>query len=211
MSKVVDRRSNHAYAHPVSGLQGSLLDLADEVVVHPLVGVRRRRLDHDAWVDVMPGWVGGADELYAALRQEVPWHAERRQMYDSIVDVPRLQCFYGEGDPLPHPALVECRDALSRHYARELGEPFVTAGLCLYRDGHDSVAWHGDRIGRSRSCRSARPATSCCGLAVAAPRCAWLPATGTCSSWVGRASAPGTTACRRRPGRSVRGSRSSSG
>ena len=30
----------------------------------------------------------------------------------------------------------------------ELGEPFVTAGLCLYRDGADSVAWHGDRIGK---------------------------------------------------------------
>ena len=71
-------------------------------------------------------------------------------MYDSVVDVPRLQCFYGAEDPLPHPALAECRDALSRHYAHELGEPFVTAGLCLYRDGHDSVAWHGDRIGRSR-------------------------------------------------------------
>jgi len=134
----------------VSGLQGSLLDLADEVVVHALNGVRRTHLDHDAWVDLLPGWVGGADELYAVLRREVPWHAERRQMYDSIVDVPRLQCFYGDGDPLPHPALVECREALSRHYATELGEPFMTAGLCLYRDGQDSVAWHGDRIGRSR-------------------------------------------------------------
>jgi len=30
----------------------------------------------------------------------------------------------------------------------ELGEPFRTAGMCLYRDGRDSVAWHGDRIGR---------------------------------------------------------------
>ena len=134
----------------MSGLQGSLLDLADEVVVHPLREVRRTHLDDDAWVDLLPGWVGGADELYAALRREVPWHAERRQMYDSIVDVPRLQCFYGAGDPLPHPALVECREVLSRHYASELGEPFVTAGLCLYRDGQDSVAWHGDRIGRSR-------------------------------------------------------------
>lgn len=30
-----------------------------------------------------------------------------------------------------------------------MGEPFVTAGMCLYRDGRDSVAWHGDTIGRS--------------------------------------------------------------
>lgn len=47
--------------------------------------------------------------------------------------------------------LAAARDALSAHYAEELGEPFVTAGLCLYRDGRDSVAWHGDRIGRGRT------------------------------------------------------------
>lgn len=134
----------------VTGLQGSLLDLADEVVVHPLRGVRRRPLAHGAWVDVMTGWVGGADELYAALRRDVPWRAERRQMFDSVVDVPRLLCFYGDDDPLPHPALHTARDALTAYYASTLGEPFTTAGLCLYRDGHDSVAWHGDRIGRSR-------------------------------------------------------------
>ena len=39
--------------------------------------------------------------------------------------------------------------ASTRFYLAELGEPFATAGLCLYRDGRDSVAWHGDRIGRS--------------------------------------------------------------
>ncbi len=71
-------------------------------------------------------------------------------MYDAVVDVPRLLCFYDEHDALPHPALSTARDALSAYYATELGEPFTTAGLCLYRDGHDSVAWHGDRIGRSR-------------------------------------------------------------
>jgi alkylated DNA repair dioxygenase AlkB len=27
----------------------------------------------------------------------------------------------------------------------------VSAGLCLYRDGRDSVAWHGDTIGRGAS------------------------------------------------------------
>ena len=132
-------------------LQGSLLDLADGIEVRPLGdGVARTALGDGAWVDRRPAWVGGADELYEVLRREVPWYAERRQMYDSIVDVPRLLSFYGEGDPLPHLALEECREVLSAHYADELGEPFVTAGLCLYRDGQDSVAWHGDRIGRSR-------------------------------------------------------------
>jgi alkylated DNA repair dioxygenase AlkB len=135
----------------MSVLQGSLLDLADGIEVRSLgEAVHRTPLEHGAWVDQRSGWVGGADELYDVLRRDVPWYAERRQMYDAVVDVPRLLHFYGEGDPLPHLALEECREALSRHYADELGEPFVTAGLCLYRDGRDSVAWHGDRVGRSR-------------------------------------------------------------
>jgi alkylated DNA repair dioxygenase AlkB len=46
--------------------------------------------------------------------------------------------------------LAAARDQLSERYAAELGERFVTAGMCLYRDGRDSVAWHGDRIGRAK-------------------------------------------------------------
>ncbi|MEO7235989.1 MAG: alpha-ketoglutarate-dependent dioxygenase AlkB [Lapillicoccus sp.] len=131
-------------------LQGSLLDLADDISLHDLgSGLRRRPLSAGAWVDLRPGWLAGADALFEALLDDVPWRAERRQMYDTVVAVPRLLAFYGEGEPLPHPLLDEARDALSEHYEAELGEPFVTAGLCLYRDGRDSVAWHGDRIGRS--------------------------------------------------------------
>ncbi|MBK9476249.1 MAG: alpha-ketoglutarate-dependent dioxygenase AlkB [Tetrasphaera sp.] len=132
-------------------MQGCLLDLDDEIAVRAVgTGLRRRHLSMGAWVDVRPGWVAGAHALYSALRHTVPWNAERRQMYDQVLDVPRLTKFYGPGEQLPHPALQTCREALSTHYADELGEPFVTAGLCLYRDGRDSVAWHGDRIGRSR-------------------------------------------------------------
>ena len=135
-------------------LQGSLLDLTDEMSLRDLrTGIRRHPLTHGAWVDVLPHWLAAGDELFSALLHDVPWHAERRQMYDSVVDVPRLTSFYAAGEPLPHPMLVAARDALSAHYADELGEPFVTAGLCLYRDGRDSVAWHGDRIGRSRDTR----------------------------------------------------------
>ncbi|HXZ71660.1 MAG TPA: alpha-ketoglutarate-dependent dioxygenase AlkB, partial [Streptosporangiaceae bacterium] len=46
------------------------------------------------------------------------------------------------------PALARARDALNGHYGPRLGEPLCTAGLCLYRDGRDSVAWHGDTTGR---------------------------------------------------------------
>ena len=129
--------------------QGSLLDLADEAHPGPLgTAVRRTPLAHGAWVDLRPGWLTGAAELFGRLAADVPWRAEKRHMYDRVVDVPRLLCFYDEGQPLPDPALEETRSALNAHYAAELGEPFRTAGLCLYRDGRDSVAWHGDTIGR---------------------------------------------------------------
>lgn len=128
-------------------VQESLLDLGDEVAPRA-VRPERVPLSGGAWVDVQRGWLAGAASLFARLAGSVPWRAERRRMYDRTVDVPRLLCFYGANAPLPDPALDACRDALSAHYAGELGEPFVTAGLCFYRDGRDSVAWHGDRIGR---------------------------------------------------------------
>jgi alkylated DNA repair dioxygenase AlkB len=132
--------------------QGSLLDLGNEPVIGPLgQTVQRAELSHGAWIDVRPGWVTGADVLFERLHDVVPWREERRHMYDRVVDVPRLLCFYGEDDGLPDPALDEARRVLSEHYREELGEEFVTAGLCLYRDGRDSVAWHGDRIGRGQT------------------------------------------------------------
>ncbi|MFE2087328.1 alpha-ketoglutarate-dependent dioxygenase AlkB [Streptomyces sp. NPDC059460] len=146
-------------------LQGSLFDQGDEAFLRPLDGLRRTGLDDGAWIDLLPGWLCGADALFEQLAADVPWKAERRQMYERVVDVPRLLAFYRAGEPLPPPVLDEARQALSTHYAAELGEPFTTAGLCHYRDGRDSVAWHGDRIGRG-----AREDTMVAILSVGAPR-----------------------------------------
>ncbi|MFE3635357.1 alpha-ketoglutarate-dependent dioxygenase AlkB [Streptomyces cellostaticus] len=146
-------------------LQGSLFDQTDELRLGPLDGSRRTELGSGAWIDVLPGWLSGADALFEELAADVPWRAERRKMYDNVVAVPRLLAFYAAHDPLPHPVLTEARDALSARYAGELGEPFTTAGLCFYRDGRDSVAWHGDRIGRG-----ARQDTMVAILSVGAPR-----------------------------------------
>ena len=139
-------------AHATPAYQPSMLDLAPAAELGPLAGsVLRHPLLHGAWVDVLPGWVRGSDAVLEPLLQDVDWRAERRRMYDGEVDVPRLLRWYGGGEALPHPLLSAARDALSAHYAPELGEPFVSAGMCLYRTGRDSVAWHGDTIGRSKT------------------------------------------------------------
>jgi len=130
-----------------AAVQESLLDLGDDPVPGP-VRPERVLLARGAWVDVQRGWLAGSAALFTWLAERVPWRAERRRMYDRTVDVPRLLCFYGEDAELPDPALEACRQLLSEHYRAELGEPFRTAGLCLYRDGRDSVAWHGDTTGR---------------------------------------------------------------
>ncbi len=149
-----------------STVQESLLDVAGEPALGALAGaVRRVPLARGAWVDLRPGWLEGSAAVFAALAETVPWRAERRHMYDRVVDVPRLLCFYGEGEPLPDPWLTAALDALNGHYVAELGEPFRTAGLCLYRDGRDSVAWHGDTIGRG-----SREDTMVAILSLGAPR-----------------------------------------
>jgi alkylated DNA repair dioxygenase AlkB len=147
--------------------QPSMLDLTagPATTLGPLPGrLTRHRLTAGAWVDVLPGWLHGSDAVFETLLG-IDWRADRRQMYDSVVDVPRLLRWFGEGEPLPHPALTEAKVALSAHYAGELGEPFVTAGMCLYRDGRDSVAWHGDTLGRS-----ARQDTMVAILSLGSPR-----------------------------------------
>ena len=147
-------------------VQESLLDVAGEPVLGSLaVSVRRVPLSRGAWVDVRPGWLAGSGEVFARLAEAVPWRAERRHMYDRVVDVPRLLCFYGEDQALPDPVLTAALRALNAHYGAELGEPFRTAGLCLYRDGRDSVAWHGDTTGRG-----SRQDTMVAILSLGAPR-----------------------------------------
>jgi alkylated DNA repair dioxygenase AlkB len=132
--------------------QPSLLDDGSDVACSPLeVGVERTPLTGGAWVELHRNWVAGSDQLFERLAAQVPWKAERRRMYDRVVDVPRLVSFYGEDQPLPERGLESIRGNLNAAYQPELGEPFRTVGMCLYRDGTDSVAWHGDTLGRGQT------------------------------------------------------------
>jgi alkylated DNA repair dioxygenase AlkB len=132
--------------------QPSMWDTAEEATLTPLAGrLSRHHLGRGAWVDHLPGWVLGSDAVLEVLLGDIGWREDRRQMYEREVAVPRLLRWYAGSEPLPHPLLAQARQELNRRYVPESGDPFVTAGMCLYRDGRDSVAWHGDRIGRGRS------------------------------------------------------------
>jgi alkylated DNA repair dioxygenase AlkB len=105
--------------------------------------LRRIQLDGTAWVDHCPGWVEGHQKLCDALAAGTRWQHQRVEMYERTVDVPRLVAALPEDGP-GHPLLPEMMAALDAHY----GVSFARIGLALYRDGNDSVAWHGDRVAR---------------------------------------------------------------
>src|SRR5581483_7032280 len=83
-----------------------------------------------------------ASRWFERLREGVPWHAQRRVMYDREVDVPRLTSGYRLDAEDAPPELME---AAARVVALT-GVAFTNAGLNLYRDGHDSVAPHNDHF-----------------------------------------------------------------
>ena len=100
----------------------------------------RVRLDDQCWVDHCPGWLAASDELMADLASSAAWQQRERPMYDAVVTEPRLVTGWTHGlMPAPVDAL---RASLSEHYSMELDSCHVN----LYRNGADSVAWHGDTV-----------------------------------------------------------------
>jgi len=107
-------------------------------------GLTRAWFDPQSWLDLVPDWVSGSDALFRAVLESRDWGQRTRRMYDHRVREPRLTAPWNlrSGDPLRPKLLDDVRLALSARY----GVLFDSAGFNLYRDGQDSVAWHGDRI-----------------------------------------------------------------
>lgn len=129
--------------------QPALLDAVATVVVAGPIQVdpsrvRRIMLDDRSWVDHCPGWLVGADEVFDELAGLARWQQRQVQMWDATVAEPRLTAGWSVGpDGLdPPPASVRAMaDWLSGPYQVAFDRVWVN----LYRDGADSVAWHGDR------------------------------------------------------------------
>ncbi|MDT7566759.1 MAG: hypothetical protein QOE32_4393 [Pseudonocardiales bacterium] len=133
------------------GWQPSLFGGGDDApdIDESFAGRRRYGLSDGAWVDLVPGWLSGADALFDRLLANTPWQGPREvRMYERMVLEPRLthRWVLTERSPveLAEPVLARMAGVLSARYA----EQFTQVGVNLYRDGSDSVAWHGDRVAR---------------------------------------------------------------
>lgn len=110
-----------------------------------LAGLQRTDLGAGAWIDHLPEWIKGHEAVLEALWTTTRWQAQRRRMYDRVVDVPRLVATWPDDGP-GHPLLPEMQAALAARY----GRPLPRVSLAAYRSGRDSVAFHGDRLGPAR-------------------------------------------------------------
>jgi hypothetical protein len=123
--------------------QGTLLGSAEPTIDRSFAGAQRADLAGGAWVEHVPGWLSGADELFDVIAGTVTWRSPVVTMWDKRIQQPRLS---GSLAVIERPAIVEeMRTALSARYEIE----FLSIGANLYRDGRDSVAWHGDRVART--------------------------------------------------------------
>lgn len=107
-------------------------------------GLTRHQLDDTAWVDHVAGWLHGADTLFEELMSSAQWEATTQELYGKVVVTPRLVSRWRAPEDratLP-PVIERMRELLAQRYERR----FDSVSANLYRDGRDSVAWHGDHI-----------------------------------------------------------------
>ncbi len=125
--------------------QATLFGLADPAVDAEFTGLRHVELDPFTWIDHVPTWLAGSDEVLAELVARLPWRQRQVTMYGQRLDEPRLTWWWdagGDHGPEPLPLLAHARHLLRARYDKA----FDSIGCNYYRDGRDSVAWHGDRI-----------------------------------------------------------------
>jgi alkylated DNA repair dioxygenase AlkB len=127
----------------VCSLQTSLFGALDEPAVdETYTGLRRIDLDGTSWLDHVPGWLSGEQRVFDHLVDALDWRQRTVTMWERRLPEPRLTAWWTpDQGPEALPVLAAARRALSTRYA----EAFDSIGFNCYRDGEDSVAWHGDR------------------------------------------------------------------
>jgi hypothetical protein len=113
-----------------------------------MVGVVRHQLDHGAWLDHLPAWLGGADDLLGPVMRGLDWQQGTERIRGDDVLRPRLTAHLRAHEFV---GALEVLRAVGEALSLRYGVLLDRVGVNLYRDGRDSVAWHGDRIARERA------------------------------------------------------------
>lgn len=124
-------------------MQVSLFDFGAPVFDASMDGISRTDLGDGAWLDYLPHWLGGHEVVYRDLAEGAEWRQGRRLMYYRTIVEPRLTA----AAPATGASAALIR-GMCASLAERYGVRFEGVSLAWYRDGRDSVAPHGDRIGR---------------------------------------------------------------
>jgi alkylated DNA repair dioxygenase AlkB len=100
----------------------------------------RVTLDEGSWVDVVRRFAPDTDDLFEVLRTEMTWTQGSSIREGKRIPDPRLGASLRVEDLARIPVLHFTRLALEARYRIRLGG----VGLVLYRNGRDSVGFHGD-------------------------------------------------------------------
>lgn len=138
--------TSRTVAAPPLDWQGSLFGADEPRPDASFTTAERVELGDGAWVDVVAGWLTGADTLFERLIGSVAWKAHEVPMYERIVPQPRLSAWWSDGGSSWPADVAPIAAALTDRY--RVG--FDALGCNLYRSGTDSVAWHGDRVYREQ-------------------------------------------------------------
>ena len=124
----------------------SALPLPEPCVQGNLFEPHALTLIHDAegGVRYWPDALSGQQQLawFRQLAQRLHWQRERRQMYERMLDVPRLQASL----PLDEVCALAAVQGALELVRGLVPAPFTHVGFNFYRDGQDSVAVHNDRL-----------------------------------------------------------------
>jgi alkylated DNA repair dioxygenase AlkB len=114
--------------------------------------MRRIRLALGAWLDHDPEWLASvaADDLLAALREELRWEQREIVLFGRRVLQPRLIAWGGDlgyrysGQTLPPRAFTHTVRSLLDRVSAQAGAPFNHVLANRYRTGDDSMGLHAD-------------------------------------------------------------------
>jgi hypothetical protein len=106
---------------------------------------RKLDLGRAAWAEFVPACALDHQSLFEELYSAPVWTQQNTRMYERDLAVPRLLGKPAVGLSCAS-ALATVQEVLSLRYGRRL----ESLSFALYRDGRDSVAMHGDKMGPLR-------------------------------------------------------------